>query len=355
MAVIKNAVGTNTLDVNADGSIDVNLNGVSTIDIGGGDFAQNVAQSATHFELATGNTSTTQLAASATFTGTIEEIVNQQSVSLICISDQNGTLTLTQFVDVNGTRISNNWVFSVVAGVPFSKSFTANGNYFRATFTNNGASTTTTFTLNTYYGTLFPATNLGNVPVSLDEVNGTALSFGQKTPALSLPVVKAASPTYSASFIGAVTAAAATDIFTITGSATKTVRVTGIYLTGTQTTAGVVSFQLVRRSTANTAGTSTTATAVSFDTSDSAATAVVRAYTANPTLGTTVGTLLAFQKAIVPAAFGSSDVRPVFIDLTQTGLKAIVLRGTSQVLAINTNGANLTGNSMALTVVWTEE
>lgn len=135
------------------------------------------------------NSSTTQLAASATFTGTVESIQSQQTISILLTCDQPGTLHLIQYIDSGGTRVASDITESIAAGVPFSEAYTANGNYFKATFTNNGASTTTTFNLNVAYGTLPAVTTLGNGQVSLNEVNGTNFTLGQKAMTASLPVV----------------------------------------------------------------------------------------------------------------------------------------------------------------------
>jgi len=115
--------------------------------------------------------------------------------------------------------------------------------------------------------------------------------LGRQLPSNSIPVIKAQTPTYSAAIGALVTAGAATDIFTITGSATKTIRITRIRIGGNSTTATWHIFLGIKRSTANTGGTSTVLTRVPHDSLNAAATATIRAYTANPTLGTTVGTL----------------------------------------------------------------
>jgi hypothetical protein len=145
---------------------------ISSLSDGNGGQALEVAVSATGFIASTANSTTAQLAAAATFAGTIETIFNQQVASILLTSDQNGTLTLRQYIDAGGTRKTNDWVYNIVAGVPFSRSFVVNGNYFNLVFTNTGGATTTTLNINTAYGTLAAATNLGNGPVSLDEVNG---------------------------------------------------------------------------------------------------------------------------------------------------------------------------------------
>ena len=150
---------------------------------------QMVAATNFFFSAAGVNSSTVQLAASATFTGTIESIQSQQTVSLLLTSDQPGTLTLYEYIDLAGSFICNTIIEPIVAGVPFSEAYTANGNYFRLTFKNNGASTTTTLNINTAFGTLPAVTSLGNGQVALNEVNGVAFSLGQGAMTGSLPVV----------------------------------------------------------------------------------------------------------------------------------------------------------------------
>lgn len=129
-----------------------------------------VTQSGTYYALSAGNSSTAQLTAGATFTGTIEYSANQQAISILCVSDQNMTLTVNQFIDAGGTRQSSTQSFSVTAGTGFSRCLQLNGNYFRVTCQNNGASTTTTFNLDVALGTLQSQTQSGNLPVSISEL-----------------------------------------------------------------------------------------------------------------------------------------------------------------------------------------
>lgn len=83
-------------------------------------------------------------------------------------------------------------------------------------------------------------------------------------------------------------AATATDVFTISGSATKTVTVIAAGIFSTQTAQGSNFWHLVKRSAADTGGTSTTPSP--FVVSNGPATAVVRQYSANPTgLGASAG------------------------------------------------------------------
>jgi len=159
--------------------------------------------------------------------------------------------------------------------------------------------------------------------------------------------------TYGASITGASFAVANTDVFTITGSATKTIKIKHISLDGTQTTAGVVGILLIKRSTANSGGTSTVVTSGPFDSTSAAATAVVRQYTANPTVGTPVATLHS-EKVFVSTTTGQPDeLKFDFSNLT--GMQEITLRGTNEVLAINLNGVSVTGSSFNADITWTEE
>ena len=133
---------------------------------------QGVSLNATGFIESTSNTTIAQLAAGATFSGAIDSIQSQQTISVDLVSDQPGTLTLNQYTDLAGAHLIASWQFTIAAGAPFARSFTANGNYFALSFQNTGSVATTTLVIDTAYGTLMPATNLGNVPIAINEING---------------------------------------------------------------------------------------------------------------------------------------------------------------------------------------
>jgi hypothetical protein len=165
--------------------------------------------------------------------------------------------------------------------------------------------------------------------------------------------------TYSAGFLGVASATTATDLFTITGSATKVIRILRLYISGTQNSPGPGNILLIKRSTANAGGTSTTATNTPYDSQNPAGAATVRAYTANPTtLGTSVGNVAA-AKIFITATSGSGGADG--LDATKTfefGFgpdQAIVLRGATQVLAINLNSITYAGSAFDFFVEWTEE
>ncbi len=158
---------------------------------------------------------------------------------------------------------------------------------------------------------------------------------------------------YSATIVGLVPATTPTDIFSITGSATKTVKVKNITVSGTQTTAGVINVLLVKRSAANTGGTSTNPTAVNHDSVDAGATATINAYTANPSLGATVGTVNAIRQW-VPTATGIPSVEEFFFG-DAPFKKEIILRGIAQVFSVNLNSVTVAGGSIDISIEWTEE
>ena len=513
------------------------------------------------------NTTATQLATTATFTGAIEAILSQPSFSILLFSDFNGTLTVNQFMDAAGTQKVYSKTYSYVANSQFSISGAANGDYFQVTFQNTGGSTTTKLRLETAYGSIDPANALNNMPVSVSDVNGVAIVAGQSAAASSLPVtlsnenvqdlyvtgqsaqtalvnniltatagtaatdvqqyrsfavqvvstgtagafifegsndntnfqavpvfnqalltgiplvaaitatasqiiyvgacnfrylrlristaitggsVQAFSTftqtpfsasqlivaqgtaanlnvtasgtvtanlgtagvaatslgkaedavaasgdtivaiggirndlltsnvsasgdyivpitdiygswvvkdqqkqkaTYRAAFVVA-PAASATDVFQLIGSATKTVEVTKIIISGTQTTAGLVDLYVAKRSTANTGGTSSASTNVPMISTDAAATAIGAIYTANPTaLGTLVGNI--YIEAIPVSATTSATNNIVEINFGENG-KPVQLSGVAQALAINLNGVTVTGGSLKVTVEFTE-
>ena len=160
--------------------------------------------------------------------------------------------------------------------------------------------------------------------------------------------------TYGASIQGLVPVASATDIFTITGVAGRTVRITRIEVSGTQTTAGQVDIIILKRSTADTLGTSTAPTIVSHDRLNPPATTTVLAYTANPTTGNLVGNLRA-GKLFVAAPATASPTTVLAFDYGTRPSQALVLRGTGDVIAVNLNGATVTGGSFNIGVEFTED
>lgn len=160
--------------------------------------------------------------------------------------------------------------------------------------------------------------------------------------------------TYSASASGFSLAASATDIFTITGSASTVIRITKLGISGSTTSGSgiLANIQVIKRSTANTGGTSVVLTNVSHDSTSSAATAVVRNYTANPTLGTAVGTVRARRYAFESSGVPTNEI---VYEFGNGPSQAIVLNGTTQQLCVNFSATTITGGIASICIEWTEE
>jgi hypothetical protein len=161
---------------------------------------------------------------------------------------------------------------------------------------------------------------------------------------------------YRAVATALVTVTAGTDVFQVCGSATKTVRVPLIRVSGTiQTAAQYVDITLVKRSTADTGGTCAAPTTVPLDANDSAGTAVLLQCTANPTLGTPIGTISALR--YFGALTGTAALMPeaaVFEFGNRPGARALVLRGVAQCVAVNLNAPSNAG-TFNIEAEWTEE
>lgn len=241
---------------------------------------------------------------------------------------------------------------------------------------NSGAGTNVTPVFNNV-AAAFNAQVVGNVASgSADSGNGVKTSAVAVTNIAGLPTVASgnrvdsqadlngriyvnATPvdgarvTYSAS-VTVATAATATDVVTLTGSASKTIRITEVRVSGIATTAITTPVLLIKRSAANTGGTSTALTAVPHDSTNAAATATGLAYTVNPTgLGAAVGTVR--NDRISFALTATASAGPDVWDFGNRPSQALVLRGTSQVLAVNLNGVTVTGGSLSVDIEWTEE
>ena len=203
------------------------------------------------------------------------------------------------------------------------------------------------------------------VPVSVANRVGTATPMaahqdagGSNIPVVTLDSTKA---TYRAAAAKVVLyATGAVTLLSITGSATKTIRIKKIAV-GLQTDAVLsVPYKLIRGSALGSGGTAVTPTVAKMNTGSGAASAVVKHYTtAAQTAGTTAeGPLGA---GVLPSLIGTSvagqQVQTIFPEPGATAGAAIVLRGTSEILELqNLNGSNLAANPyMSYVVEWEED
>jgi hypothetical protein len=148
----------------------------------------------------------------------------------------------------------------------------------------------------------------------------------------------------------------------IQGSATKTVRIRRIELSGAATAAGSMPVVVARCSAAGTLGSAvlTGITAAKHDSANAAATAVVSTvgvanYGTPPTV---VANLAAGRVNMVAlgSAATSSAGNPLFVLGGEMGEQGIVLRGTSEFVTIAGAGAAIpSGGVNDYRIVWTEE
>lgn len=161
--------------------------------------------------------------------------------------------------------------------------------------------------------------------------------------------------TYSVAALGMTLAATATDFFQITGSSSKTIRVTRIQISGIATAAASVDIQLVKRTAVNTGGTSSSLSTsiVPHDSNSASATASVNQYSVNPSaLG--AGNPLRAQKLALGT---STNPLPAIVwDFTTRNSQGLVLRAAAQSLNLNWNGSSVpAGTALDIDIEWTEE
>lgn len=150
------------------------------------------------------------------------------------------------------------------------------------------------------------------------------------------------------------TTTSATDIFNFKGSSTKTVYIRKIlWKRSSVSTAGLHNIYLIKRSTANSGGTSVALTAVPLDSGFASATASGVHYTANPTVGTSLGLLRHICNYL--SSYSSDRMTLALFDSTKGG-SPIVLRGTSESISVNYNGVtDPIGTSATVDIEWSEK
>lgn len=168
--------------------------------------------------------------------------------------------------------------------------------------------------------------------------------------------------TYSAVSLGLVPAASATDIFCISGSTTKNISIKRISISGTAGTLVTAPFTLLRRVSLDTGGTAAVTTALpvaspNFST-DPAATAVLTAYTANPTI--VDASPLYFRTATLSlnttaALVASPRLVWEFGEAVSTFSRGLdILKNTAQQVCINLNAVSVTSGLLNIDITWVE-
>lgn len=166
-------------------------------------------------------------------------------------------------------------------------------------------------------------------------------------------------PTFSAASPQITPASSTQDICSISGSATKNIRVRRIIVNATGAAASVTEpIAILKRSTAYTAGAGSAITQVPYDSTNSltgaaqttGTAAMVEAWTSNPTAGTLVG---AISEQLFFIGSTTTAGHQITFTFGERG-SAIILRGAAQNLAVNFAGNTISG-TVSCTFEWTEE
>lgn len=164
-------------------------------------------------------------------------------------------------------------------------------------------------------------------------------------------------PTYVYAVSATAPYATPTDWIVIRGSATKTIKVARIEISGAATAATNVVFTIKKHTIANTGGTSTTPTPMQQDSNDAAASATVLLYSAAPTIdaSATIWKTVRLNLALAPAAASGATDRYVY-NYGSDPYEPLTLRGVAQEMAINFGGAAVpSGGVYDVAIVFTEE
>lgn len=159
----------------------------------------------------------------------------------------------------------------------------------------------------------------------------------------ALPSFRPAS--YTASTGTITSAATATDIAAKCGDATNTVVLYGVRIACTQTTAGIVSVNLIKRSTGYT-GVFSTMTPVSDDSTYGLSVSSAIWFLANPTVGTFAGNLDSAKLGCM--ATGTTSPNDIYMSPPDWRMKPIILRQANDCVAVNLNSTTITGGSFSV-------
>ena len=169
-------------------------------------------------------------------------------------------------------------------------------------------------------------------------------------------------PTYAATSIGLAPGTAPTDIACITGSATRTIRVKQVRVSGTAGTAINIVAVLTKHASANTGGTPATSTALpvpyALDSAFAAPTATTTAYTVNPTITDASAGLISAQTVFLPVTSTAGGAVPAvfYFDDGGPAVSPPVLRGVAQQICVNLNGVTTPSSGlMTVTFLWNEQ
>lgn len=179
----------------------------------------------------------------------------------------------------------------------------------------------------------------------------------------SLPYVCAntegSKASYSAVATGLVPPASATDVACIAGSATTTVRITRISISGTAGTLVTLPVFLAKRASVDTGGTAATGNALpvagKHDSTEPASGATLVSYTAVPTITDTSPALIRAGTITLPVTSAGTVNGKLEWTFSDRNERAIVLRGVAQQLCVNLSSISVSSGVLAIDFEWGED
>lgn len=127
------------------------------------------------------NVTNAQLNAGATWNGAVENILSLQAAQIEVICDQPYQLSIIQYVDAAGTKVSSTDIITRPGGTSFNQNISLPGNYFKLSLKNLGTATTTTLLVDTTFGimdTVPRKLGINKRDESLPVVNADGIAHG---------------------------------------------------------------------------------------------------------------------------------------------------------------------------------
>lgn len=159
-------------------------------------------------------------------------------------------------------------------------------------------------------------------------------------------------PSYTSTSTMFTIPAFATDVCSLAGSATKTVKVRRVALTGVATAVATEPVEIIKRSASPTGGTQVVDAVTTLDSINAASTVLAEHFTANVTPGTIVGGL--YLQSLTYANFTTGVGGSTIFEFGQRA-QPIVLRGVLQNVTVNLLGWTPPAGQLNCTFEWTEE
>ena len=189
----------------------------------------------------------------------------------------------------------------------------------------------------------------------------TAFAQVNVVPQVGLNTANLRQNTYSAVSIGLVPAASATDIVCLQGSATKTIHLTRVTISGSAGTAITTPFVVLLRHSLDTGGTPASGVALPVaapnDQNNQTATATLNAWTANPTITDASPNYYASLAVTLPVT-ASSGTTPTILHFgafTEPYNQDITIRGVAQAACINLQAASVSSGVLSISLTWWEQ